>query len=320
VLVALAKLESATKSERTREWHDHRRSLGRVPTGPRPLGYRREDGRLLIDKTEAAVIRRIAKQVLAGRSLRSITRDLQAAGVAGTNGKPISYSAIRHVLRSPTTAGCREVADDVYQPSDEWKPILDRATWDAVRELLDDPSRRSTSGNARRWLLSGIAVCGRCGTGMRVKGHGRGPRYACKDCHLSIELKRTDELVEADLLALLDPKAWRRLRQGRRTPVEDTAGFEEAMNELSARFIAEDIDGEELAALADALRRRQEVATAPTVTLPDVADLSKAWPKLSLEQRRLVITTATEQLTIQPPSVVHSNKFDETRIVWTPVA
>jgi hypothetical protein len=152
---------------------------------------------------------------------------------------------------------------------------------------------------------------------MQSKSHAAGPRYACPDCGRSIDADHCDEVVERDLLAMLDPKAWRRLRQGRPVAVPDTSGFEEAMTELTARFVAGDIDAAELAQLADGLRRQQD-AQPPPVPLPDVPDLPTAWPKLDLEQRRLIVEVATESLTIGPWTP--SARFDETRIAWTPVA
>jgi DNA invertase Pin-like site-specific DNA recombinase len=331
VLAALAEMESATKSERLEVWQAHRRTIGAVPTGPRPFGYRRtpttgakHSNRLDIDPDEAKLIRKIAKQVLAGKSLRSVTADLAAAGVTGRNGRPFTIRSVRQILLRPTTAGCREVEPGVFVESSEWKPILDRVTWDKLRDMLTDPARRTSASNRRRWLLTGIATCSRCldhdGHPVRIacKPHIQGPRYSCPSCHVSIEAKRTDEVVERDVLAMLDPKAWRRLRRGRPTGGADTGGFEEAMSELTARFVAGDLDGEEMGRLAEGLRRHQEATAVPPPPLPDVDDLGKAWPKLTLEQRRLVLSAATESLVIRPWTK-GTNHFDETRVAWTPV-
>jgi DNA invertase Pin-like site-specific DNA recombinase len=319
VLAALAKMESDTKSERVEAWQDHRRSTGATPTGHRPFGYQRERNELHVDDAEAAVIREAADRVVRGHSLRSIVGDLEQRGVVGKNGTPISHRALRAILLGPTIAACREVEPGVFVRSDQWKPILTRKRWEKVRAVLTDRSRRTTPGNRRRWLLSGIATCGRCvePVPMGIKPHAAGPRYYCPSCHLSIEAKRTDEVVESDLLSMLDPKAWRRLRQGR-PHVVDTSGFEAATHALMDRYNAGDIDASELADLAEALRRRHDTASTPPPPLPDVPDLTKAWPKLTLEQRRLVLGAATESLTILPwtPSAT----FDDTRIRWTPVA
>jgi DNA invertase Pin-like site-specific DNA recombinase len=329
MLAALARMESATKSERLEVWQAHRRTTGAVPTGPRPFGYHRtptKDGkhsnRLDIDPAEAKIIRKIAKQVLAGKSLRSVTADLAAAGVTGRNGKPFTIRSVRMILLRPTTAGCREVEPGVYVESSEWKPILDRVTWDKLRDMLTDPARRTSTSNRRRWLLNGIATCARCidddgePVAILCKPHKQGPRYSCPKCHVSIEAARTDEVVRRDLLTALDPKAWRRLRRGRPAGQAD-GGFEEAMAELMEQFVAGDLDGEEMGRLADGLRRQQQAATVPPPPLPDVVDLAEAWPKLDVEQQRLVLSAATESLTIGPKQA-GSNRFDETRIVWTP--
>jgi hypothetical protein len=68
--------------------------------------------------------------------------------------------------------------------------------------------------------------------------------------------------------------------------------------------------------LADALRR--EAAASPPPSLPDVDDVAKAWPKLDLDARRLVLTAATESLTILPSQGVYG--FDDTRIEWVSAA
>ena len=146
------------------------------------------------------------------------------------------------------------------------------------------------------------------------------PGYFCPKCHLSVEQQRTDELIEADLKAsaLLDRKAWKRLRQGRPLSTHDTAAFEEAMTDLTARFIGGDIDADELATVAESLRRQQvELASVPVVKLPDVDDLAVAWPSFTLDQKRIVLMLATESLVIGPWQ--HTKGFDERRVRWTPV-
>jgi DNA invertase Pin-like site-specific DNA recombinase len=323
VLSALAEMESATKSERVVAWQAHRRTNGAPPTGPRRFGYQRDPeqrNRLFIVKDEARTIRQAAKRVLAGDSVRSIAADLARAGVTGSQGMLMTRRTLCQILLSPTIAACREV-DGAFIQSDGWEPILDLTTWNKVRAVLNDPARRSGPGNSRRWWLTGIATCGRCpDVGMRVmvtpKRSRSGPRYFCPKCYLSIQATRTDELVEDALLSLLDRKAWRRLRQGQ--PVGDsTAGFEEAMQELTARFVAGDLSGDEMGRLAEALR--QEVADRPPPpSLPDVDDLKKAWPTLDLEARRLVLSAATVSLTIGPWD--HKHGFDDERIQWVPVA
>jgi site-specific DNA recombinase len=314
VLAALARMESATKSERVLAWQDHRRANGATPTGPRPFGYRRERNQLIVDKAEAAMIRRAAKKVLAGATVRSLAADPALT----KDGKPLSRRGLVRMLTAPTVVGCRESAPGVFLEGN-WPPILDRETWDELRALLLHPGRRTSPGNARRFPLSGIATCGRCedtvALGCRPHTNGE-PRYYCPQCFLSIEQARTDDFVERALLKLLDKKTWNQKRRGRPPTGADTADFEADMNALTARFVAGDIDGVELANVAEGLRAQQETDATPPPPLPDVDDLRAAWPKLDLEPRRLVLSTFTESLVIRPWTPTH--RFDETRVAWVP--
>src|SRR5690606_28070764 len=81
IAVVFAGLASALRAERIGVWHDERRRVGASPSGPRPFGYRRVDGGLEVDPTEAAVLNEAANALLAGASLSSVVRDLNARGI-----------------------------------------------------------------------------------------------------------------------------------------------------------------------------------------------------------------------------------------------
>lgn len=81
-----------------------------------------------------------------------------------------------------------------------WPAIVNREEVAAVRSILSDPDRRTSPGPARKWLLSGIATCGRCGAVLRK---GKGPRgqdsYRCssadRGCYLSIRVEEAEKVV-----------------------------------------------------------------------------------------------------------------------------
>ena len=107
------------------------------------------------------------------------------------------------------------------------------------------------------------------------------------------------------------------MRRGHSTTAVDTSGFDDTIAQLTEQFTAGDITGAQLGVLADGLRRQHDAEAVPALSLPNVDDTKKAWPKLNLEQRQLIVKAATEALLIQPWTP--SNTFDDTRIVWTPV-
>src|SRR5258708_1541873 len=131
---------------------------------------------------DCEMLRQAAARVPAGEGVSAICRDLTARGVVTTTGIPFQHGTLRKLLARPRYAG---LMPDGISPA-AWSPVLDRATWELVRAMLD--SRAAAFGyatNARKHLLSGIAECGACGKPMRFKpsgGNGNGQYqlgYAC---------------------------------------------------------------------------------------------------------------------------------------------
>jgi DNA invertase Pin-like site-specific DNA recombinase len=69
VVAAAAELESANTSVRVRRAMQARAERGEAHGGPRPYGYRREGKALVVEPTEAAIIRECASRVLAGEGV-----------------------------------------------------------------------------------------------------------------------------------------------------------------------------------------------------------------------------------------------------------
>ena len=89
-------------------------------------------------------------RVLEGESLRQIALSLTAAaGYKTVKGVPWSGTVVSAVLRSPRTAGMREVGLE-----GAWEPILDRALWErVVATLAHTPVGRRPQPPARRLPL-----------------------------------------------------------------------------------------------------------------------------------------------------------------------
>ena len=231
-------------------------------------------------EAEAKIIRDIAQQVLDGASLRSVTADLAASGVTGRNGKPFTIPSVRKILLRADDRGVPGGGPACSSRSKEWEPILDRETWNKLRSGCSTPARRNLHRQHRQWLLGHrhLRPLRRGGepVKMAAKPHKRAPLLLpdLRPLHRGRPHRRGRR---ADVLAMLDPVTWRRLRRGRTAADEDSSGFEEAMATVTARFVAGDIDAVELGELAEGLRRQQQAVATPPPSLPDVPDLGKAW-------------------------------------------
>jgi hypothetical protein len=170
VLVAFANKSSMDMSRRITRKHRQLAEQGKFGGGGKtPYGF--EDDRVTINPGEAEIIREMAQRVLAGESLASICKSLDARGVRTRTGIPWRRTVVKSILLTPRIAGLRIyrnslLLDDNGEPvRGQWEPILDVPTWEAVGEILTNPERNSHRGVDRKYLLSGFLRC-KCGERM----------------------------------------------------------------------------------------------------------------------------------------------------------
>lgn len=219
ILSAVARGEVEHLIERAKSGKARIRASGRWPGGRVPYGYRTEGdfskgtGRVFVEEREADVIRQACADVIAGRSLHEIARGLDAAGVPRP-GKPIpglrtvsrdgtgwDPQQLREMVANPRYAALVSYKGEIIGPGD-WPPVVSREIFDKVTAVLDSRpgNRKGQRGPRHRWLLSGIARCGKCGSqDVRVLPLPNGRRgYACRHhgCYgVSRDAERTDQMV-----------------------------------------------------------------------------------------------------------------------------
>jgi DNA invertase Pin-like site-specific DNA recombinase len=181
--VNTADFEAAKISERTKHKKKAQATEGRYGGGPVCYGYHwtpatkdrtgrvLEPGHLDVDPAQARVIRDACRWLLAGNSLRGIARRLNTEGYRTTTGAMWRPLNLRRILLSHRIIGVR-THNGVEYPG-IWEPIIDRDTWERVRAVLTAPARMvgANRKGARTYLLTGYAVCGRCGHQMIGRSH-----------------------------------------------------------------------------------------------------------------------------------------------------
>lgn len=184
-LVLLAEREVRIKTERAARYAVGRRLAGHPTPGKPPHGYRwvpsiERDAagtRYRVDEAEAEDVRQIFREFLAGTPLAQIGRDLSGAGRLTRQGVRWHSSSVRRVLLNPLYAALLPPA----QPTGQFDPTtidLDACTPGAWAAIIDRDQlvasrgrligvRPNHSGTARKWLLSGLALCALCSHPVR---------------------------------------------------------------------------------------------------------------------------------------------------------
>jgi site-specific DNA recombinase len=300
--------------------------------GTRAYGYAR-DG-VTIDRAEAKIVREAARRILKGDTLYAIAMDLNGRGVPTVTGRMWTQHTLRGILTSHRVAGIRaHHGEEVGQAA--WPGILDRATWESVSAVLAAATPRRHGGVVPR-LLTGVLVCGRCGTTMYAGTNNRKRAYACRRSDgmdgcgkLAVVAEPVEEIVVEAVLRTLDtPALARAVKQVPRGVTVDVDALEGRLVELAELWA----DGELTKAAYLAAKRRiddqlaagraQLTASAASVNAatPYVGKpglLRSRWPRLTDEQRREVIAAVVDQITIAPVEVRGRHTFDPTRISVT---
>ncbi len=153
-----AERESRRLGERQKRKKRRQAREGKFSGGPRAYGFEK-DG-VTIRESEAAILREVAGRLIDGESKRSITADLQERDVKTATGRNWEPTTISHIFQSPRICGYRTHHGTLYPA--EWPAIISRDDWEKLQLLR----RALDTTMARTYLLTGIAVCGACGTAM----------------------------------------------------------------------------------------------------------------------------------------------------------
>ena len=241
---AVAAKESGRKSKRVLRKMQENAEAGRPHGGPRAFGY--EPDKVTIREPEAAVIRQVVDRYLAGESTRSLATWLQETGVPSVSGKPWRTTTVRAILASPRMAGLREHQGVTLGPA-AWPAII---THEQHRRAVALMQQKSTAGkrSPRRYLLSGLLRCGRCGRTLFSSARGNTRRYVCLSgpdhggCgRLTIVAEPVELLVAAGVLHRLDTPALADALAGR-------AEKDEALSRLNVDMVQDQAQLSELAA------------------------------------------------------------------------
>lgn len=319
---AVARQEAERIGERVRRQKLQRAQMGKTHNGGvhRLFGY---DRSFAIIEGEAALLRDAFRRAASGESATSITNEWNSQGIRTSAGNPWRRRTLQDMLKRPAYAGLSAYKGEVVGKT-EHAAIVDEALWRQAQTMMDKRTaayKGNPGRNARRWLLSGIAVCGRCMSPM-YGSSTRGGVYRCVKndggCG-STRMKATwlDYVAqyETDHEAQKAPLPVQ-------APVDrtaDLAAIDSKLEDIRAAVTRNEI------ALADALpllaaerAMRMAIVDSIPVETPDwLTDLDarmNAWLSGSVSARRVIIGAHIKHLVVHSATSPGRRQFDASRV------
>jgi DNA invertase Pin-like site-specific DNA recombinase len=338
ILAAMAANESATKSRRIRRKIEQNVAAG-LPNGGshRPFGY--EDDRITINEAEAQIIRQMVARYLAGESARSIAMWLQASGISTIAGKPWRTPTVSAIIQNPRIAGLRAHNGVTVGPA-VWEGIIDAETH---RRVLSLAKQKAVSGrrSPRRYLLSGMLRCGKCGTTLYSSARESTRRYVCakgpdhEGCgRLTVVAEPVETLIASavlhrlDTAELADALAGRAAKDAATAKVSQAlAADQEQLGELAGAY------ADKLISMREWLEARKPIEARITLAEKRIARatrsdalaglpgngtaLRESWDGLNLTRQAAIIGAVLDHAVITP-GVNGARSLDPARVlpVW----
>ncbi len=212
-----------------------------------------------------------------------------------------------------------------------WPAILDGDTFRQVQVAMDRRRPAQTVSNARKYLLSGLALCGAegCGKPMQVAYQARDVRgYKCLAGHVGRNMKHLDEYVRQEVVAFaaehpMRVSDWHDPEQSAiadRVQALEARKTEAALQFADGSLPADMLKtvGSSLQSQIDALRQHQDHTAAVDF---DVArwvafDFGDVWDDLPLSEKRTAIVMYVKTLIVLPAKRMGSG-FDPASVEIT---
>jgi len=279
ILLSFAQFEREVIGERIRDKIAASKQKGMWMGGVPPLGYRAQDGKLLMIESEAEIVRAIFRCYAEFGSVRLLKDELEARGIKSKSwttasgrrvgGKPFSRGALYHVLQNHLYRG--EIVHKGQAHPGEHPPIIDQTLWDAVQAQLAANTAERNLGTRTR-LPSPLAGMLFDGDGNRMTpthATKKGTRYRYYVSRTLITNDQTDGSA------------------GLRIPAGE---IEQAVTSRLRQWLVDPGSVYQATRLADPSAQRRLIARAE--------EIGNSWSELPATRQRTLLTALIERIDI----------------------
>lgn len=169
LVAALAQWERENLGERVRMGMQQKAREGKWTVSTPPIGYDSVDSDLVINQTEAALVKEIYAQYLSGIGMWRIARSLNERRLFGKRNKPWNQATINYILTNPIYIGksrynYRVNTENYFEVENMAPPIVAEEEFNTVQQMIKSRSFAHPRQATSRYLFSKVLKCARCGT------------------------------------------------------------------------------------------------------------------------------------------------------------
>lgn len=195
VLGLVSEWEREAIVERTKSGRLQRYKEGKWGAGYPVFGYQYDkiSKKLIIDKPNSVIVKRIFSEYIAGSSFASIASQLNVDGIKPRAKDCTGWrsSAISNIIVNPAYKGTLVVnrhnhianiakTDATQSIIINIPPIVEESVWDTAQSQRKN-NKHFRERRTNEWLLQGFITCGLCGHAFRAEfNHSQRKMYSCR--------------------------------------------------------------------------------------------------------------------------------------------
>lgn len=217
VIAGVAEGELEAIKERTRGSRRRLLQTGRWPGGTVPYGFRTQElpgggWRLTTDPEKAAVVVRIAQDIINGLPIEAVSKALNEKGVPGPAGGKWIPESVWKIIESKVLIGHATYKGDTVRDSEGRPvlyadPILDQETWDRMQSAIQLRKHPEAQRYNQTSPLLGVIFCYDCEQKLYYKIYKRPNKdyryYYCRDHKQLLNADEIEDLLEERFLELV---------------------------------------------------------------------------------------------------------------------
>lgn len=208
ILSGLAENESNSIAENNKWSIQKRFQNGTYKIAYSPYGYDAVNGELIVNEQQAEIVRFIFSEILSGKSLHTIAKQLNQRNVPTKKGSQWSGATIRDMVCNEKYIGDvifqKTFSDsqfkrqhnngekDQYLIKNHHEAIISHEDFEAIQLVIEQRGKekglnKGDSKYQNRYPFSGKIICGQCGRTFKRRTHSNGRKHIAWCCTTHLE-------------------------------------------------------------------------------------------------------------------------------------